>query len=48
MVGKDLIIDVSHMPTYDEIDEYMNLPARELLLKHGTQRDMAAMAGPVT
>ncbi|HYF84747.1 MAG TPA: DUF3788 domain-containing protein [Clostridia bacterium] len=30
MDKKDLILDGSHMPTYNEIDEYMNLPAQEL------------------
>lgn len=30
MVEQDLILDGSHMPTYDEIDQYINLPAREL------------------
>ncbi|HYE82294.1 MAG TPA: DUF3788 domain-containing protein [Clostridia bacterium] len=30
MVEKDLILDANHMPTYDEIGEYINLPAREL------------------
>ncbi|HYF75136.1 MAG TPA: DUF3788 domain-containing protein [Candidatus Nitrosocosmicus sp.] len=30
MVEKDLIQDKSHMPTYDEIDQYINLPAQEL------------------
>jgi hypothetical protein len=30
MVEKDLVLDGSHMPDYDEIDEYINLPAREL------------------
>ena len=30
MVEKDIILDGSHMPAYDEIDEYINLSAREL------------------
>jgi len=30
MVEKDIIQDVSHMPAYDEIVDYINLPAREL------------------
>ncbi len=30
MVEKDIIHDGSHMPAYDEIVEYINLPAREL------------------
>lgn len=30
MVESDLILDVSHMPEYDEIVDYINLPAREL------------------
>ncbi|KUO70500.1 MAG: hypothetical protein APF77_09870 [Clostridia bacterium BRH_c25] len=30
MVEKDIILDGSHMPDYDEIDDYIKLPAREL------------------
>lgn len=30
MVEKDIILDGSHMPDYDEIMDYINLPAREL------------------
>jgi hypothetical protein len=30
MVEKDIILDGSHMPAYAEIDDYINLPAREL------------------
>ena len=30
MVEKDLIVDGSHMPAYDEIADYINLPEREL------------------
>jgi hypothetical protein len=30
MAGKDLILDGSHIPSYDEIVEYIELPAREL------------------
>jgi len=30
MPENDLILDGSHMPEYDEIVEYINLPARDL------------------
>jgi hypothetical protein len=30
MVEKDIILDGSHMPAYDEIVDYINLPAQEL------------------
>ena len=30
MDEKDIIRDVSHMPAYDEIVDYINMPAREL------------------
>lgn len=30
MVEKDLILDASHTPGYDEIDSYINVPEREL------------------
>ena len=30
MVGKDLILDASHTPTYEEISNYMNGPAQSL------------------
>lgn len=30
MVVKDMILDGSHMPDYNEIDSYINPPAREL------------------
>ena len=30
MVEKDMILDGSHMPAYDEIVEYVNMPVREL------------------
>ncbi len=30
MVEQDLILDGSHVPTYDEIEQYINMPAQEL------------------